>query len=654
MATVEIIYSKKRVKPSNEELDTVQRAKNNGCDYKRAVDILMQAQQYWFNMWKFRRDRKRNKDYCYGDQWKDLIVVDGKQMTEEDYIRRQGNVPLKNNLIRRLVRNVLGVYSSQSTEPTCTARDRDEQKLGETMSVILQCNMQLNRSADLLARSMEEFLISGLVVHRKWYGWRNDKMDCWTDPVQPNNFFIDNHMRDYRGWDVSFIGEIHDVSFETLCSQFALCEADYQKLAEIYADARDRDYLMGVMHSFGYGDEDMNLDFLAPFDTTRCRVIEVWRKESKPRFRCHDYNSGEVFKIDVEDFDVMVTKVNMERLQRGVAQGMSPDDIPLIESSWMMDEYWYYYYLSPRGDILAEGETPYAHKSHPYVFKAYPFIDGEIHSFVSDVIDQQRYTNRLIMMYDWIMRASAKGVLLVPEGSLPEHTSPEEFSETWAKFNGVLFYKPKAGVAAPTQIANNSTNIGISELLNMQLKFFEDISGVNGALQGKPGYSGTSGALYSQQVQNATTSLLDLLNSFSQFVVDSAYKDVKNIQQFYDEKRVFNIAGKSAIFEYDPEKIRDVEFDLSIVESTATPVYRAMSNDFLMEMWRANQITLQQLLQAGDFPFADNLLQSIQSSQEQMQANQQPQGIPSDISSQVSENSDEQAVDMAEKALKNS
>jgi len=50
--------------------------------------------------------------------------------------------------------------------------------------------------------------------------------------------------------------------------------------------------------------------------------------------------------------------------------------------------------LSPFGDILDEGEIPYEHKSHPYVFKAYPFIDGEIHSFVSDVIDQQRYTNR--------------------------------------------------------------------------------------------------------------------------------------------------------------------------------------------------------------------------------------------------------------------
>ena len=116
-------------------------------------------------------------------------------MTEEEYIARQGNVPLKNNLIRRLVRNVLGVYRSQAKEPTCYARDRDEQKLGETMTTILQCNMQLNRMTEVYARTMEEFLIGGLIVHRKSYSWRNEKMDCWTDYVNPNNFFIDNNMR---------------------------------------------------------------------------------------------------------------------------------------------------------------------------------------------------------------------------------------------------------------------------------------------------------------------------------------------------------------------------------------------------------------------------------------------------------------------------
>lgn len=194
------LHKASRVMPKS-ELDSVARAKNMGRN--RAFDVLWEAQQYWQAMETFRQDRERNKNYTYGRQWDDYICVDGKMVKEEDYIKSQGNVALKNNLIRRMVQAVLGVYRSQAKEPTCTARDRDEQKYGETMSTVLQCNMQLNRMTEINARCMEEFLISGFVVQRKWYGWRNDKLDCWTDYVQPNNFFIDNNMRDFRGWDVS-------------------------------------------------------------------------------------------------------------------------------------------------------------------------------------------------------------------------------------------------------------------------------------------------------------------------------------------------------------------------------------------------------------------------------------------------------------------
>ena len=624
------------------EMDTIKEAKKFGD--RHAFHVLMEAQQFWDNMSRFRKDRERNKRYCYGDQWGDIIHVDGQDMTEEEYIKSQGNVPLKNNLIRRLVKNVLGVYRSQSKEPICTARDRDEQKLGETMTTILQCNMQMNRMSEVYARTMEEYLISGFVVHRKWYGWRNDKLDCWTDYVQPNNFFIDNNMRDFRGWDCSCLGEVHDISFEQLCQQFAHSPEDYNRLAAIYATARNRGALITQCERFGYS-RLQNYDFLFTNDPTRCRVIEVWRKESKPRYRCHDYNNGDVYKIDVEDYGVMVADVNASRLQRGLEAGMQKEDIPLIKAEWFMDDYWYYYYLTPFGDILDEGESPYEHKSHPYVFKAYPFIDGEIHSFVADVIDQQRYTNRLITLYDWIMRASAKGVLMFPEECLPKGMSIDEIADEWSRFNGVILIKAKNGQPLPQQIANNSTNIGINELLQLQLKFFEDISGVHGALQGRTPSAGTSGTLYSQQQQNATTSLLDLLDSFSIFVVDAAYKDVKNMQQFYDTKRVFNIAGRSsAQIEYDPKKSRDVEFDLSIVESTSTPAYRQMANEFLMQIWQTGQISLQQLLENGNFPFADQLLQSIQSQQEQLENGQVPEGLSPQLQQQVAQGANQQAV----------
>ena len=604
-------------------------------------------------MYRFREDRERNKRYTYGDQWKDNIKVDGKTMSEEEYIKSQGNVPLKNNLIRRLVNTVLGVYRQQAKEPICTARDRDEQKLGETMSTILQCNMQLNRMQDVYARTMEEFLISGLIVHRKWFGWRNNKLDCWTDYVQPNNFFIDSNMRDFRGWDCSFIGEVHDISFETLCQKYAECPEDCQRFREIYSWSHDKRSYNTYMQQFGYS-LNKNLDFFVCSDASRCRVIEVWRKESKPRYRCHDYNNGDVYKIDVEDYKAMVEDVNADRIRRGTAMGMSMEEIPLIKAKWFMDDYWYYYFLTPFGDILKEGETPYEHKSHPYVFKAYPFIDGEIHSFVNDVIDQQRYTNRLITLYDWIMRASAKGVLLFPEECLPKGMDINDIADEWSRFNGVIAIKTKNAVQLPQQIANNSTNIGITELLNLQLKFFEEISGVNGALQGKPGWSGMSASLYSQQTQNATTSLLDLLESFSQFVIDAAYKDVKNIQQYYDTKRVFNIAGKSgAQIEYDPKKIRDIEFDLSIIESTSTPAYRMMANDFLMEIWRSQQISLQQLLEHGDFPFADELLQSLKSQQEQLENGQTPDGVSPEIIQQAQQGANMEAVNKAYGMLRN-
>lgn len=589
----------------------------------RAYDVLMEAQQYWNNMDRFRRDRERARRYTYGDQWKDRVCVDGENITEEEHIRRQGSVPLKNNLIRRLVRSVLGLFESVGRSPLCVARDRQEQSLGETMTTILQYVAQLNDRETVDTRTFEDFLVGGLAVYKKWYGWRDEQMDCWTDYVNPNNVFIDSNMRDFRGWDCSCIGEIHDIPFAALVETFAKNDADYQRITAIYRAARDRAYLMHAWSEFGYAWRERYNDFLCPIDTSLCRVIEVWRKETKARYRCHDLNSGEVYKIEVEDVDTLVTAENNRRLQEATSVGVPPEDVPLIKAEWFIDSYWYYYFLSPFGDILDEGETPYRHKSHPYVFRAYPFLDGEIHSFVSDMIDQQRYVNRLITLYDWIMRTSAKGVLLFPEEAMPKDMSIEDIADEWSRFNGVIMIKTRNGAAMPQQISNKAVNIGITELLQLQLQFFEDISGVHGSLQGKPGFAGMSAALYSQQTQNATTSLADIVSSFQTFLCDGARKDVANVQQYYDDKRIVNIAGKRSLV-YNPQEMGDVRFDVSLVDDTQSRPYRMMANEFLIEIWRSGQISLNMLLENGTFPFADNLLQSLRSEQERM-AEQQEQ-----------------------------
>ena len=598
-------------------------ARSKQADKTRGLDIINEAQNYWYRMTSFRRKRQRCKNYTYGKQWGDVVCINGEMMTEEEYITRQGRTPLTNNLIRRLITQVIGVYRNQAKEPICTARDREEQRLGETMTVLLQYNMQVNSMTELLARSLEEFLISGLIVHSKRFRVRDGKADCWTEYVNPNNIIIDTNMKDFRAWDLSFIGEIHDLSRDELVAQFARTPEDLDTLTNIYALQNDqRQFSAWLADEFG---ERAKIDpsFFAPLVSGVYRVFEIWRKESKPRYRVFDPLKGEVYKIEEADYAIMVEAENLRRIEEASLMGYELSDTPLLRSEWFIDTVWWYYYITPFGDILREGESPYEHKSYPYVIKPYPFIDGEIHSLTANILDQQRYINRLIILYDWVISSSAKGVLMFPEEALPSGMSLEDIADEWSRFNGVITIKAKPGVPLPQQISNNSTNIGINELLGMQMRLFDDISGVHGALQGKPGNSGMSAALYAQQVQQSSTNLIDVLDSFSAFIVEGAKKDVKNIQQYYSTDRIRYIAGRKAkLVNSHPEEVKDIDFDLSISEGTNTPVFRQLANDFLMQIWGAGQITLEQLLEHGDFPFADDLLQSVRTQKEEQKEQQ--------------------------------
>jgi hypothetical protein len=254
-------------------------------------------------------------------------------------------------------------------------------------------------------------------------------------------------------------------------------------------------------------------------------------------YRCHDTMLGTCYKIVEADYERIVALENAHRHE------LFGEHARLIEAEWMLDDEWRYAFLAPTGHVIRAGKSPYQHGSHPYVFKAYPYIDGEIHSFVADIIDQQKYTNRLISMYDWILRASAKGVLLFPEGSLPEGVSIDDIAEEWSRFNGVIVFRPRTGVPLPQQISSKATDIGITDLLNIQLQMMEDVSGINGALQGKLENGSMSGTLYDQQTRNAMTALNDLLRSFEDFVSCATATDASNIRQYYTSQRIEAILG---------------------------------------------------------------------------------------------------------------
>lgn len=497
--------------------------------YVKKIDFVTEAQRYWQASSDFRLRRERCKRYCYGDQWGDWVMAEGKWVKEEQYIRSMGSEPLKNNLIRRLVKQVLGLFRH---EMSVMKNERDSSGFPghPALADAYRQMCQLNDMDEMNARALEEFLISGLVVQRKTYGTRQGVRGCFTDNVSPSRLIIDTAFRDTRGWDVRCVGEIHDMSYDMLCAEFAHDAADFSRLADIYNPST---YEERVAQMLGHYDAVRSADqaFLTPFSPNSCRVYELWRRERRPGYLCHDVALGELFWVDASTAP-LVDAVNSLRKCGMPGAVMHSDEMPPIQMYWMMTDEWRYYYLTPFGDVLDEGRSPFAHRQHPYVFKAYPFVDGEIHSFVDDVIDQQRYTNRLITLYDWVMRSSAKGVLLVPEESIPDGYTIDDVAAQWSRFNGVIPVRTRNGAVFPQQVSANAVNIGINELLNTQLGFMEDISGVTGALQGKTMGTSMSGKLYEQQTRNASLSQLDLLDSFYGFLEEAKRKDLSNLRQF--------------------------------------------------------------------------------------------------------------------------
>lgn len=422
---------------------------------------INQAKECWEDLSDFRRKRIRCRDYTYGRQWNDVIEIDGRRITEYEYILSEGNVPLKNNLIRRIVRNVLGVFRKSLPEI-----------MDQFYGGKLKETARLNSMDELFTRAMEEFLISGMVVMRK----RRNTGGCpLTEIVSPDSFFFNTDSRDPRGMDLEILGQIHRVNYYDWCRAFVKSPKDLEKARQIFGE-----------------------------NGRRLKVTEIWRREISPFYLYHDRKEGKVVKI------------------KEGTQTTSPGE--KIPGSWNLEPEWRFAFLTEDGRVLMEGESPYPDGSHPYLMKCYPFLEGEIQSFVADMIDQQRYTNRLITLFDWVIRASAKGVLLLPEGAV-DPQNMRSVADQWGRFNGVIVYKNKPGNPEPKQISGNMTNIGISDLLEIQLKMMEDVSGVNGILQGNTSGGNVSGELYNSQTANAMNSLSDILETFTNFIRDNAIKD---------------------------------------------------------------------------------------------------------------------------------
>ena len=597
---------------------------------RQDIDLLARCNQAWNNLEDVRLVRDRVRRYTYEDQWGDVIEYRDGTITERKYIQSKGNVPLQNNIMISILNSVVGLYAKQSGEPNCFAVKHDGQWLSDMMTATMQTSWQKTYMRDALKTAFEDFIIGGVAISRETYEERNGRYDTWTDIINPNYaFWIGG--TDVRMTDLQMVGVLHDVApgqlYRKFCNnQYGWTVEEINKVFEIDSTDNHR-YFRSTGVQQNERDRLDQISFDSPSDNSKCRLIEVWTKETKTRYQCYDplaENGDEVeYRIELKD-KWRIDQENQLRIQQYMQVGIPEDEWALIEAEQIEDEYWYYTFMAPDGTVIAEGENPYETKDHPFTIRLYPYVNSEVHPFMGNIIDQQRYINRLIIMHDMAARSAAKGLTIFPIESIPDGMTKEMIAEEMTEYDGILFFETNKmnPNLRPEIISSGAVQLGTQELLQMQLNLAREITNVSGALQGKTPSAGTSAARYAQETQNATTSLESLMQDFTSFTEQIARKKCMFIKQYYRNGRmVYN--SMRQLIDYDNLSCRDVDFEISIKEAAATAAYQTYVNDQAMQLLQLGIIDGETYLNICNLPFKDDALAAIEQRKAQQLAMQQ-------------------------------
>ena len=601
-------------------------------DREENLKTLQLWQRYWEDLSDFRKRYLRNLDYNYSKQL-DSVVIDskGKFKTQKQIIKEQGKTAVIVNVVREMVRTILGQYRLNPSRSVVFARKEDDKVSGEMLTLRLHAALDRNNFRELDAQMMEINVLSGFSCSRitdKFYDSELET-DAYIANINPCMMFFNGDIQDVRGDDIYVIGEIIETTVDNVLTTYAKDYNQLLALKKILVPMASE--FIGGQKSLS-GDMYKDGDFLVPSVSSNIRIYYGWTKKNEFRVVKIDPIDGsrDVISGNIDEIIFSIVAENVKRTEWLASNGFSPEEIQksLIEQEVINYSFWEYKVLTQNGYCIASGESPFAHKSHPYSINLRPLINGKVSGLVDDVIDIQDTINQNFMMFKWMVEASAKGLLLVPEDSIPDGMDIDDFAENWSRVGGVVKIKLKAGAQLPVEI-NSVSNQNVKELLNFSLAMMDKVSGIHGALRGEKPTAGTPSSLYMQQANNSATSILNMFKAFESYIRDRDKKVLKTVIQITKDGKYIDLYGEGIsekAKKWDSSKVKDIEYDLLVTSSVDSPFYKMMQDEKLNKLFDMKAITVKTYLRNSNEPFDKKLLNELEKEEEEaMQQQQQMQ-----------------------------
>lgn len=598
-----------------------------GYDHTRFSNDILYSQlvqigaHYFDNMRALRKKWIRDTDYYMGRQLNDTVVYNGHRMTVKHYMEMKGMPALSADIITDKMISLKGLVRQQYMAPSIQNVDANEEDYVNIFNEFLRQNCNNNNQSEHDADQFENHALLGFVADKVRWAFRKGREDVYIDPVDIFKLAVPPFERKDLE-DVEFIAEAHDVTWPQMLKLHVKKAGDEAKLTQIYTACKTDLPIQGNNET-GMNQTDGLDDWYHSSVVGKYRFFEIWTLERNRALWCHDrLNASAGYrplkdKAEIDAENESRRQANIVRDENGVpvldengqqTYYVPEEELSLIEYEIGIEELWYYRMISPNGYLLDEGVSPYkvvrdgfSFYYHPYVFLAYPCIQGEIRSFVDRLIDRQRQYNHDNIMLDFIIMNSSKGALAIDEDALTDRMDVDEIAENYVKADGIILYTSKDGGNAPTSIVNRSLPAGIEMIMQRDRELVSSQSNVQPALQGASPTAGTSAKRYLAEQQSSAIGVADYVASFNNFKLRVAQKQMWTIQCFYDDHRSVKITGQDIRQYYNRATMGDIDYDMTMTLDVNSATIREAMKDLVWQAYLRDEIDFGQAMKSAKF-----------------------------------------------------
>ena len=336
------------------------------------VQLRDEAHGEWSARHAFRAARADARDLFRGRHWEGKVKNQetGATQTEKEYLESKGRVPLAMNLIANIISNIDGQFRQNQSGRLAFAVEGADEESVQMMNLARRAVRRYNQSPVIEADGFKEHILSGASGFKSTVAWdqRLQRYEVKDADVDQTRLFFNLDIRDRRFDGLRLIGEIHDASVAEVVSKFARDRKEADRIIEMYRTEGSDTYANTPSRDFDMVDA---MSFLAPTDAQSVRVVECWR----PVYRWVRYGFDPLFEYvqDADGYglvalpDNKISRIQNERRRAfaaGAYDSLGLTAPPLLElDETRYDPFWHFFFMSPDGDLLRHGPTPYARRT---------------------------------------------------------------------------------------------------------------------------------------------------------------------------------------------------------------------------------------------------------------------------------------------------